>query len=55
MISQMGQDPLAASDRKKMGNFEETVYLIKNCVYAFLRRTFCFIYCFKNNLRISMS
>lgn len=33
MISQMCQDSLAASDSKKMDNFEETVYLIKNCVY----------------------
>lgn len=34
MISLMCQDALAASDRKKMDNFEETVYLIKNCVYV---------------------
>lgn len=33
MISLMCQDALA-SDRKKMDNFEETVYLIKNCVYV---------------------
>lgn len=36
MISQMGQDSLAASDSKKMDNFEETVYLIKNCVCMLL-------------------
>lgn len=29
----MCQDSLAASNSKEMDNFEETVYLIKNCFY----------------------
>lgn len=43
MISQMCQDSLAESDSNKTDNFQETVYLIKNYLCAFLPRTFFFI------------